>query len=228
MFMSNARRFWSGWELPLVLLFCLLTLASARPVDAATGPQLLQQGQILIEANCADCMGATKEKLLQGIGKVGEALRQGIADEAAAYHALARGYMVLAYVYAPPDSAEMKLMQEKQQSALKRATELDPHNTEILDEYASTFTDPKDAVAVWRRILAIDPSHQGALFGAGRYEVTHGEVEEGLVKMRKAFETSSGAMAYFYGTNLQWTLSELGRNEEALKVKKIVELLPRE
>jgi tetratricopeptide (TPR) repeat protein len=77
------------------------------------------------------------------------------------------------------------------EASLKKAAELDPKlvraKMDLADLYATTFRKPREALALYRNVLEIDPDHAGASYAAGIVLAGLGEAEAA----RQALETAS-------------------------------------
>ena len=69
---------------------------------AGAGRETFERARRLIEANCGDCAGATRQELEDGVMALRRSLAEGYADPASVYRLLAEAYATLARVYAKP------------------------------------------------------------------------------------------------------------------------------
>src|SRR5688572_20754824 len=90
----------------LFLLLASCTPTYEPPVSPSGAEPDFSEAKKLIEANCADCAGATKEGLQRGIDGMRKVLDVGYVDRSAALRLLARAYNELSLVYAEPGSIE--------------------------------------------------------------------------------------------------------------------------
>ncbi len=190
---------------------------------------LLQQGQALVRQNCGDCIGSTKEKLLDGIELIQAALAHGLhEDEAKAYRALAEGYATMVYVFSEPDSADQEDFRKLQREAWRCYLEIEPRDVDALERYAYSLEHAEERVTVWRRILGTEPKHVQARASVGDYLVATGEVDEGLLLVRAAFDDAVGAEKRAIGGQLLELLLSVGKEEEAAELRGVIAHLPRE
>ena len=147
----------------IIVVFCP-TLILAQSADPE---RLFSEGKLLIESNCADCYGSTKENFGEGISKVVSALDAGYEDKLNAYTILAEAYRVFALVYIEPDSEEQELFYEKFRETYLKILVLNPTENEMRIHYASSFKNEEKRIFEYREILKINPNHFGAQFAVG-------------------------------------------------------------
>lgn len=80
---------------------------------------------------------------------------------------------------------------EEAEGELKKATYLDPKmirpRMDLADIYATALRKPKDALAQYREVLAINPNHAGAQYASGMMQMRLGD----QAKARAALETAA-------------------------------------
>lgn len=215
-----------------VFLLLLPGFAGSVEPDSVDPQTLLREGQRLVEENCGDCMGATREGLELGIQKIEEAMKLGIVDLADAYRSLGEAYNDLAFVYTKSGSSERREALRTQQTYYQRLVQLEPEDTEALYELAGTYHDER-RLELLRRLLEIDPDHLDARFnlgqalvsrGAGNQELVQDGAEvEGLEMMRTVFDRALAErlgeqFIVFYGETLESALRDHGLDDEADEV----------
>ena len=206
------RRFW-------VVLVVLLTIGLASTIAAAESAQEhFEKGKQLIESNCADCMGSTKEALKQGVTEVSKALELGYGDKVAAYKLLADAYNTLAVVYSEPGSEEEKIYSTARQDAYLRLIDLDPQNVQFKYEYAINLSDNTKQLAALQDVLKLNPKYPDAHFAIGMLLTRTGQVDEGIVELKKAMQLADTDQAKLFGRRLIDILNGLGRDAEAKQV----------
>ena len=207
-----------------VLVLVTISLASTTAVAQSAGHHF-QQGRQLIESNCADCMGSTKEALKKGVAEVSRAVEMGYGDKVAAYKLLADAYNTLAVVYSEPGSQEEKAYSDARQDMYLRLLELDPQNAQFKYEYAITLNDNAKQIAALQDVLKLDPKYADAHFAIGMLLTRTGQVDEGIVELKKAVQLADVERSKMFGKRLIDILNGLGRDEEA---KQIFEELKKE
>ncbi len=205
-----------GW----VSLFWLLAVPAAAAEDPAA---LFAQGQAEVEANCGECMGATRQGLEDGITKLRLALDLGYRNRAAAYRALADALGQLGGAFSTSGSSQQREVLEQQRDAYRRLLEITPNDTAVLYEYSATLADATERRSILERILKLDPKHPDALFALGEIDLERGVVDEGLRKMRAVFERAQGEQALAFGYRLLWALQARKRDAEVAQIQSRLE-----
>jgi hypothetical protein len=114
----------------------------------------------LIEANCADCAGATREGLVQGIEAMEKALDRGYVDRGAGLRLLAKAYNDLARVYSKPGSIEYGQALGRRRAVLEQLIAFSPNDADVRYEYAMSMSDPQQTILALKEILEVDPRHE--------------------------------------------------------------------
>jgi hypothetical protein len=118
------------------------------------------QSKKLIEDNCADCAGATKEGLVQGIEGMEKALDRGYVDRGGGLRLLAKAYNDLALVHSKPDSVEYGQALGRRRAVLEQLVAFSPKDPDVRYEYAMTFTDPQQRMLALKEVLEVHPQHE--------------------------------------------------------------------
>lgn len=147
-----------------IAAFFLSSLVLAQVADSE---KLFSEGRLLIENNCADCYGGTKEGFEEGVAKIIKAIDMGYEDKIAAYNVLAESYRILALVYAVPGSEEQEGFYEKFRETYQKILSLDPNETEMRFHYASSYRDQEKRIVEYKEILKIDPNNFSAHYAIG-------------------------------------------------------------
>lgn len=163
----------------------------AAPTPAGEVTRLFAEGKAQVEAQCADCMGATREGLTAGLKAVRAALDHGYPGSAEGWRLLAEGYGALAWGFLPPDSPAQADALGAQREAYERWLDVEPRNTKALYDFAFTFSEPERRRPILERLLEVDPGHAEGLFGLGQVDLEQGRDEVGLARMRKASKRRS-------------------------------------
>lgn len=218
---------------PLVLL--VLAESSLHATQDRDPEKMLAQYRTVVEEQCGDSYKRTREGTVQGVKDLEAFVQQDaepglLTDEQLmeAYSLLERCLRYMAYAYSEPDTPENRLYVAKLQSVLEERVKLKPESMDLLFEYSQVLTDDKQKAKLWRRIVEEDPSFLPAQGALGFYLFEQGSTDEGIAKLRYAFERATGDEARRYGWDLIYALDSLERHDEAKKVRVIVDALPRE
>src|SRR6266851_5590496 len=94
-----------GGRVPVraLVVVALLGAAAALAAAAAPGREDFERGRRLVEDNCGDCMGGTRQGLEDGVAALRRAFDTGYSEPAAVYRLLADAYATLAYAHAKTD-----------------------------------------------------------------------------------------------------------------------------
>jgi hypothetical protein len=208
----------------LLLAFQLLSGSLALCAQAQTGPaqtaeSAFAEGKALVEANCADCTGATAERLKEGLRDIERALELGYSDSAAAYRLLGEGYGALAFAFETPGSAEHQRAREAQRASLQRWFEADPANGDALYAYASAIETPADRLAALQYLEQIDPNHLWGQASLAEMEINSGAVPMGLRRLQRAFDAAEGETKREFGERLIEAYEREGLTAEAQAVR---------
>ena len=203
----------------LVALVVLVTISLVSMTAVAqSAEQNFQKGKQLIDSNCADCMGSTKEALKQGIAEVNKAIEMGYRDKVAAYRLLADAYNTIAVVYSEPGSQEEKTYSDARQDMYLRLIDLDPQNAQFKYEYAINLNDSSKQMAALQDVLKLNPKYADAHFAIGMLLTRTGQVDEGIVELKKAVQLADMDQSKMFGRRLVDTLNGLGRDAEAKQI----------
>jgi hypothetical protein len=201
----------------IVLLFLLASCTPTYdpPVSNPDQPDF-GRAKKLIEANCADCAGATKEGLVQGIDAMQKALDVGYVDRAAGLRLLATAYNELALLHEKPDSVEKGEALIRRRAVLEQLVAFSPNDPDARYEYVMTLSDPKQRILSLREILAVEPLHEDSRFGlAMTLAEQRGSEPEAVKLLTELVESSDGERALTYAKRLHSLLLQLGRKSEA-------------
>jgi len=145
------------------------------------------RGKQLIEQNCVDCQGSTPEGMEHGIRDIEQAMRSGFRVQRSGLLLLGSAYNEMALAYAKGPEEE-KLYSAKRNEVYRRLIDKNPRDVEALDLYSDGIQDRTERIAIFRRILAIDPAHPGALYGLGIDLSQTREWREGIEKIKDAIQ----------------------------------------
>lgn len=205
------RRFFT---LTLTLLLVISSMAGAAERD-----ELFAKGRGLIDDNCGDCHGGTRQGLQAGIEAVKEALELGFADEKAAYQALVDGYNTLALVYAIPDSEEQQFVRGQQEGAYGRLLEVAADDAQVRFDYAQFLTDPAAKLEHFEAAANLAPKWAEARFALAASLIAAGNVEAALAEAQTAIALATRDEAERYGRRLGELFDLAGRPDEATMLR---------
>jgi tetratricopeptide (TPR) repeat protein len=191
-------------------------LADARGQSAEDH---FRKGERLIELNCAECLGASKQGLKQGVAEIKRAIETGYKDKAYAYKLLADAYNTLVIVYARYDPKENRIYHDFRQRAYEKAIQLGPRDPKIRYEYAMTLEDAAGQISTLRDVVRLDPNFSDAHLALGAILVQEGRLDEGVAEMKNAIRLADTKQAKDYAERLIDVLNQHGRKEEAKKVR---------
>jgi len=195
------------------LILTLLLVSSS--VAAAERDELFAKGRALIDDNCGDCHGATRLGLQAGIEAVKQALELGLADEKAAYKALAEGYNTLALVYAVPDSEEQKFIRGQQEGAYRRLLEIAAGDAQVRFDYAQFLSDPRAKLEHFAAAAKLAPQWAEARFALAAALAGTGKLEAALPEASTAIALADRDHVERYGRRLGELFELAGRPAEA-------------
>ncbi len=192
----------------------------ARPALAApgdTGASHLAAGKALIESNCGDSEGATREALEKGIAEILTATRLGVED-AEANRLLACAYNTLRFQFIPVGPGRLAI-EEKELAAVRRAAELDPRDVPSRLHIAAITRNQDEKAKAYEQVLRIDPDHAVALFASGELLISRGDREKGLARIERAGDVASPNDSAALGSGIVRILRENGRERRADELK---------
>ncbi len=181
------------------------------------------QGKRLIDANCGDCVGATKQGLEQGIAEVVKAIQLGYEDKKSAYSLLANAYNTLGIVFSAPSSDEQKATFESRQAVYEELLKLDPQNVQVNYEYAMTLQDTAKQLKILKEVIRLNPSYADAHFSSGVLLIQKGDTEEGIVELERSVQLANEQQVEVFGRRLIDVLNERGRKDDAQRIWRTLE-----
>ena len=148
------------------LAACIVVALLLAPGDpgAQTAAQRVEHGRRLVEANCADCAGATRRGLEEGIAELERALAEGHADDIAAYRLIVAALNVLRLVHAAPDSPEQEAIYARQRATYARLLARVPDDAEAHRAYALSLdaSRPEEQIRHLRRAMELADHERAA------------------------------------------------------------------
>ncbi len=216
--------------LQISIAFCVASIVLAQTPCKESGPMVLfNEGRRIIEWNVGDSMGASREKLEQGMVKIREALDQGYEGKMEAYRLMIDAQRSIAVIYAEEGSDDKKQSLIFLKNLYEEAFEIDPDNVGLLYDAASLAPGGKSEEEIFRQILEIDPQFSPARFALGQLLILEGKDKvTGEAMMREAYRNSEGRVKEFRGRRLRAYLIQEGRHAEARKILKEIKDLPLE
>src|SRR2546427_7564157 len=122
----------------------LLLMVSASLTATFVGAQedpvrLFDRGKRLIERNCGDCEGGTKDGLQAGIDDVIRSIEAGYFDKGKALRLVAQAYGTMAIVYIPHKSPEESMVLTRRKEIYSELISLKPRDADVRFEYAQAL-----------------------------------------------------------------------------------------
>jgi tetratricopeptide (TPR) repeat protein len=177
-----------------------------------------QKGKELIQANCGECLGATKGGLEQGVSEVNLALEKGYGDKLAAYKLLADAYNTLAVVYSTDRSQEQLSYRDKTQRMYQQAMALDGKDPRLRYEYAMTLHDRTQQLQLLQENIKLDPNFAESHYALGVLLVWKGNLNDAITELQNALRLTDAQHAQSYAKRLIEALNAAGRQSEIPKV----------
>jgi tetratricopeptide (TPR) repeat protein len=179
--MPNQSGVSMSW-IPLVVT-TILIVSSVQAQD--TPADHFARGKKLVEDNCIDCMGGTQKGEEEGIRELEAALQAHYEQPGAAYKLLADAYANMS-TYVGKNPSQSQAFRDEEYGVYRKLYELAPDDEEVLMDYSRTLIDPKDQIAIDRKILSLNPKNADARFSLGELLLQQDNVKEGLEEMRHA------------------------------------------
>ena len=171
---------------PMILLTGLTLRTFAQQAQTVSlGDKHYLNAKNLIENNCVDCMGSTKDGMERGITEMQQALAAGFTDRKAAYKLLADGYNAM-ITFSGNNENERGNFEQQEHEAIGQVYRLDPDGSEFAVRYADTLKDNQERLAIYISVAQKDPLQTDAAFGAGMLLLQENRSGEGLAYVRKA------------------------------------------
>jgi tetratricopeptide (TPR) repeat protein len=167
----------------LSLMTTLFMVSSLRAQD--TPADHFAKGKKFVEENCIDCMGGTQKGEEEGIRELETALQAHYEKPLDAYKLLADGYANMS-TYVGKNQSDSQAFRDKEYEVYRKLYELAPDDEEVLMDYLRTLTDPKDQIAICRKILGLNPKNADARFSLGDLLLPQDTVKEGLEEIKQA------------------------------------------
>jgi len=173
----------------------------------------------VIESNCGDCYGASRDAFIQAVGEL-EALVSAGYDNVEARKLLADSYRVRAVVYEKHNTAEYdRLLALEHDLYAKLANEF-PDNVSVLTGYAATLRDHAKAIEMLKRAEALAPRDA---YVQHRLGVTYAEglhdYEKAIPHLQRSVELEDKYRKTSYGEHLARALEGKGDFRRAAEVR---------
>ncbi len=208
-----------------VVLVALCEAFLGDVVERGCAISRFERGRVLVQNNCYNCIGGSREGMEEGVRLIVDALEHGHGEALEAYELLVVAYNQLGG-YAKGE--ETQVFRRKELEAYEKLLEPRPDDPELLYEYAARLGDQGKAEAVLRKALEVDPGHHHARATLGVLLLRRGASQEGAALLEQAFSAAQGVEARRIGEWWAAALDDLGRHEEAARLRAKLEPLPRE
>jgi tetratricopeptide (TPR) repeat protein len=204
----------------VICLFIACAIAEGKDEEVNL-QQEFGNAKKLIESNCGDCMGGTKEALEKGIAELIKVIESGYRNELEAYKLLAYAYNEMAAVYLARNPNEKKIVVEKYRKTYQKLIQLAPNDPEILYGYAISLPleDKTVRLKIFQEILRIDPNHKDANYMAGLILIEKGEYDEGIKDLKKALDQLEFDQDLGLAMRAIEILNKHGKKEEANEIQ---------
>lgn len=156
-------------------------LLSGLAAAAEPGREDFERGRRLVDANCGDCLGATRPGLEDGVAALRRALGAGFADPASIYRLLAEAYPTLAHVYSRHDPEAIRRFETLRRDALARLAVLTPDDPWPRYELAVSEPDRDAQPAALGRLLGERPRHAEAHAAVATILAERGRLAEAVL-----------------------------------------------
>ncbi len=231
MYIHNRNKAISSIKVIILVSFCLFF-----NIENATSASSYEEAKSILDSNCSDCYGETKEGLEKGISAMESLINSGVTIPIAGRLVLAESYNSLAYRYYTDKDKEQKLLINKYVELYRTLGDevfnIIDNNTfdnndiivylKVLDRYAA-HSDSDKRIVILEKTLNLKPDDSGVRFTYGNVLYEEGKSKEGLVQMERAFTKSQYGQAVNQGIILINLYNNLGKYDEAKRVFSILE-----
>lgn len=203
-------------------------LSQAAIADSDSLNEQFVQIQKTIEANCAECYGASQEDFIHAVGALESLIAAGFNDPAAA-KLLAQSYRTWAIVYSQGNSKQSEALLRKEQDIYATLVKQNPNDAKLLLAYSITLLDPAKRLPVLMRAQSLAPDdaeiqyHLGALYAHGL-----NDPNKGIAHLERAVQLEEGYAKVRYGQQLAFVLELMGEKARAQKVRSDMKAFERE
>jgi tetratricopeptide (TPR) repeat protein len=177
------------------------------------------EGKKMLDANCSDCYGHTRDGLAKGIELVEKAVAGGYSNKVVALALLRDAYSFMAYGYAQQGSDEQKRWKDKITIVISQLLDLDKSNPEWLLAKALETSDPSLLASKVEEILNAHPNYSDAQFVMGNILRDQGKVAEAIKRYEAAYRLAKGLQAMSYGQTLVIMLRAHGDSKRADQIE---------
>lgn len=222
MFMFRAS--WQG----AIAAVATAWLSQAAIADSDSLNEQFVQTQKIIEANCAECYGASQEDFIHAVGALESLIAAGFTAPAAA-KLLAQSYRTWALVYSKGNSKQSEGLLRNEQDIYATLVKQNPNDARLWIAYAQSLGDQKKSLEALKRAESLAPDnaeiqyHLGALYAQGL-----NEPKKGLAYLERAVQLEEGYAKLRYGQQLAFVLELMGEKARAQKVRSDMKAFERE
>jgi predicted O-linked N-acetylglucosamine transferase (SPINDLY family) len=143
------------------------------------------KGKQLVEENCIDCMGGTQQGEEQGIRELEAALQAHYESPIDAYKLLANAYANMS-TYVGKNASDANAFQNKEYGVYRTLYELAPNDEEVLLDYERTLTEDNDKIAIFRKVLTLNPKNAEARFSLADLLMQQDKIQDAMQEMKQA------------------------------------------
>jgi tetratricopeptide (TPR) repeat protein len=160
-----------------VIVLATAVVAQNSPADH------FANGKKLVEDNCVDCMGGTREGEEAAIQEL-EAAVQAHQQPVEAYKLMAEAYANLT-TYAKSET-ESQGFRDKEYDIYRKLYQLASDDPQVLMQYAQTLADAKQQIPIYQKLVSLDPNNSDGRFSLGDALLQQNQVKEGVEQIKQA------------------------------------------
>jgi tetratricopeptide (TPR) repeat protein len=205
----------------LVSLFGVFT-ATAVLLGQSKWETQVAEARRLIEANCPDCEGASKEGLRQGIDLLDDALRNGDSSQVSATELLANAYGTLAILYTSDGSPEQRDLLKRKMNLYKEMLVKQPEDLNLLWKYSAAAEEASsfnEEIHSLERLLQIQHDDTSARFALALACIRAGKVDRAVLEGQTAIRSADQRQIDLYGDLLVHRLIAVRSTQAATAIR---------
>ncbi len=202
-----------------VAVAAIACLSQAAIADSDSLNEQFEQIQKTIEANCAECYGASKEDFIRAVGALEALIADGFPDPAAE-KLLAQSYRTWALTYSKGDRKQSEALLRKERDIYATLVKQNPSDAKLWIAYAQSLGDPIKSLDALKRAesLAPDDAYVQAELGM-LYAHGLSDSKKAVAHLERAVELEQGYPKLTYGEQLARVLELRGENTRAAQVR---------
>lgn len=166
---------------------------TSKPPATQTPAQQFAHAKELIDNNCIDCEGGTRDGMEQGIKEMKQAIAGGYQDKVSAYKLLDDAYASMD-TYTEKDRKENAANKNERAQSMSELLKLAPNDPEVLETYADSVNDNAEKAKILKRVVELDPKRSDAVYGLGLI-TAQTDVAQGMRLVEQAMTQQKDAEA---------------------------------